>query len=320
MIEKILFDGGMEYLKKERFPMGDVLSNKSQKDLIDDAKTSIIESLNGTASSFVSNISINGRKFNKNAVVFAVASIMMRAINNRILVQKYALAHSQRAEKMLAVKIAEGDHDMAFSMMNYKPYQGDYLVFVPDYLARSVDINEPSWKLVNRVVDGGHVKLKLRELTRLLRKDIMSDLEERIMSLNVTDETAKLIKGRTDEIITKIPKRRAINVGKTGWPPCIISAIEFLKKGGNLNHTGRFMLATYLTKTGLGPDRIAEFFVNAPDYSEQTTTMQIKQIQNSEYLVPSCSKLDSAGLCYRNDDCGDIINPMTFRKKRRSRK
>ena len=63
---------------------------------------------------------------------------------------------------------------------------------------------------------------------------------------------------------------------------------------------------------------IIEFYKNAPDFNEKVTTYQLEQLSGEvgsgiKYNCPSCSNLDTKGLCYKTEECGKIVNPIQFK-------
>ena len=64
-----------------------------------------------------------------------------------------------------------------------------------------------------------------------------------------------------------------------------------LAQSVNINHVGRVFLASISRVIGLTVDEAQAFFVNAPDYSAETTRYQLTHVYENEYtpaVVPSC--------------------------------
>ena len=102
------------------------------------------------------------------------------------------------------------------------------------------------------------------------------------------------------------------------YPPCVKHAISVMNRGDNLSHSGRLLLATYMFAREMGIEDIVEFYKNAPDFNVKVTTYQLEQLSGekgsgTKYRCPSCSNLDTKGLCYRTEECGKIVNPIQFK-------
>ncbi len=317
-IEKYVFEGGMEALKELKFPIGDVLEGRTDcdKSVLREAMAGIISAATGKRIDAGGTPAlVHGRPYPKNAVMFSLSAIMLKAVDRETVTKKYALAHSIRAEKRIESEILRG----GFGGIVRKLVLGvridePCMMPVSEYLRRAVHIGESKWSLVNRRVEEGMVLLAVHEMVRLLRWDITSTIEAAINEINVTERTAKLVEDYTRKIMEAVPKQISTNVGESGWPPCIRHAIKYLYGGGNLNHTGRFMLASYLVKAGVSKEVICGHFVPAPDYNERVTSQQVEHIRRGKYIPPSCAKLETLGLCHRNRKCGSIRNPIQYRQ------
>ena len=206
---------------------------------------------------------------------------------------------------------------------------GGLEIALPSYLARSVQIADPAWKLVNRTVQEGRVAVSRRELVRLARSDVFGLIERDVAAARVDRGAARSLAAAMHVV-----KRRAYNTGGgmsataaaaaaagTGeWPPCVMAAIDSLRRAENLPHHGRLLVAAYLLKAGVPQEEIASLFVNAPDYSEAVTRGQVAHIAGVGYMPQSCEKLESLGLCRREAACGTIKNPIQFKRPPKSSK
>ena len=110
-----------------------------------------------------------------------------------------------------------------------------------------------------------------------------------------------------------IPKLEAavIKVGQENYPPCIKKLIEDLALNVNVPHTGRVALAIYLVNAGVPDDKIVDLFRHAPDFSEKTTSYQVEYIRQRKYSMPSCSTMDSYGICIADCRCGTPCTTAT---------
>ena len=81
------------------------------------------------------------------------------------------------------------------------------------------------------------------------------------------------------------------------WPPCMQEITTQLAQSVNINHVGRVFLASMSRVIGLTVDQAQAFFVNAPDYSADTTRYQLNHVFEHEYTPAGCPKLQINACC-----------------------
>ena len=107
-------------------------------------------------------------------------------------------------------------------------------------------------------------------------------------------------------------------VDQEDWPPCMHKAITELARGVNVNHTGRFFLASMASKLALPQKDAIAFFHNAPDFSESVTSYQLGQIYEMDYTPTSCEKMKLGSNCaveFGDDSLCDkewLKNPVQY--------
>ena len=94
------------------------------------------------------------------------------------------------------------------------------------------------------------------------------------------------------------------------WPPCMQEITTQLAQSVNINHVGRVFLASMSRVIGLTVDEAQSFFVNAPDYSADTTRYQLNHVYDHEYTPAGCPKLQINACCpvSRGDVKSDLCN------------
>lgn len=283
---------------------------------------------------------IHGKKFSKNTdnveihlLSFALASLLLRVVNDHILYGKFALTEAIRAESFLNDDFMK--HDSAIEVVLNELFgpilQRDgiskvvHTVRIPvnTYVRHSVQFNDPHWKLVNQTVSKGYVILDIHEGIRLLRPVLTKYIVKKISNspkLNIYDKDGNCLYPNFEPCVKKL-KELAVQYGvqpvtqNNDIPPCIDDALRVLERGENLSNSGRFMLASYFTSKEWPVEDIASLFKTAPDYNPRTTNYHVAKIAEVGYTCPGCTKLESQGLCRRTVDCGYIKNPLQFRRK-----
>ena len=273
---------------------------------------------------------------------FLVAVVLLRLSGMDTLVRRFALAESRRAEAHLERDLAGGrgaaggapasaagpaQAELAVRLIAdlfgvaVSRAGGGFAIPVADYVRHSVNFHEVEWKLVNRRVGGGLVRLTRHEVVRLVRSELGVHILARVRSAPVPDmlpafegPVARLL-----DVAKRLEPPRPQAGRDAELPPCIKHAAGVLERGENLPHSGRFMLATFLINRGWRIDEIAPMFRNAPDYNERITMYQLRHLSGeaspggTRYSCPSCKKLQGQDLCFPVPACEGIFSPMQFR-------
>jgi DNA primase large subunit len=250
---------------------------------------------------------------------FFVALVILRLTNVSFFSKKFALSEAMRSEKYMEadlLKNPEMIYKILYDFFGVKMEKDgeNYKIKIADYLVHAVNFKDLPWKLVNRRVDKGYVFLTRHECIRLLRNELQFRIQERIMKAprvknepNFQDYVGRLIK-KAEEFNVQPPDLIK------DVPPCVLDAIATMENGENLSHSGRFMLASFYMTRGAEVDDIVQYFRKVPDFNERITKYQLQKIKDGEYKCPGCDKLNTQGLCRKTVDCGNIKNPLSFRK------
>jgi len=243
--------------------------------------------------------------------LYAIARMIVSCANNRYLINRYAVAEAKKTSDYLssdAIAHPEYVDDVAseFGIKFEKSGQqflvplGKYLTYTP----RSTD-----YKLANREVAGGKVRVSSHERVRMLEEAVKKKIER---ELPIRAAFPAEVKAAGVRMLALLPKLEAniVKVGQENYPPCIRRMIEELAMNINLPHTARVALGIYLVKAGLPTDKIVDIFRGAPDFSEKTTRYQVDYLRTKGYNMPSCATMDSYGVCIAVCRCG---TPLNFR-------
>ena len=246
-------------------------------------------------------------------ISFVIAVKIVHATGNKRLLKRFVLYESMVVEQSL-----QSDFDdefirnillAKFSKLKRVEKDGyEYKVGVADYMMMMSQFNEKEWRLVNQKVDQGFVFIKKSKFVRLMRVGIMKFLENMVSS-----NTLKLPSMFDEHVVTArglLDDFAVVPMSKT-YPPCMTSIIDQINRGENPNNISRVILTTYLLNRGVSVEDVAETFNNTPDHDSKKTEYYISRLVG--YKSYGCSKIESYGLCHRNDKCGNIKNPMHFK-------
>lgn len=246
-------------------------------------------------------------------ISFIIASKIIHATGNIRLLKKFVLYESMVVEQSL-INDFEDNYIRSILLSKFSNLeniinkQGEYIISIADYLIMMKQFNEPEWRLINQKVGDGVVYIKKNKFIRLMRIGIMKHLEEKILS-DVT-KLPPIFDKYVDTSRSLIRDFEKVDLSKT-YPPCIQKILDQINEGSNPNNISRVILGNYLLNRGLSVETVAKVFNNTPDHDDKKTEYYINKLVG--YKCHGCSKIESHGLCFRNDKCGNIINPMHFK-------
>ena len=265
---------------------------------------------------------------------FFISMIVIKATDDPHLISRYSLAEARRAEVLLKAEL-KGD-ETSFMVLDYifrrvtgsKLLRGEmpllFKLHFIDYLRLTSFFQSPSWKLTNRIVDGGYVYLKDREVVRLIREGAYRLIFNKINSFPTPILSSKL-KGIVERIREERPVvKRHYDIMPKDYPPCIEVLLTKIDNGENISHFGRFFLTTYLLAAGWNTDKIVELFSRMPDFKESIARYQVEHIAGlrggrKRYSVPRCKLVATYGLCFKDENCKNLKSPIRYRKRNEER-
>jgi len=197
---------------------------------------------------------------------------------------------------------------------------------------------DPKYRLTNQIVIDGSVYLSLDPdgralIERIIEEKFADYIRKKIEELSSFGQLADLLEmDSVLYLITKIQQsapKPAHTPGRGGtgpvvqeaFPPCISAIYAALKRGENLSHHQRFVLAAFLGSIGVDKEEIVDLFRSLPDFKEKITRYQVEHIlgergAGKKYLPYSCEKMKVLGLCVA--DCG-VKNPLQFYFRERAK-
>lgn len=261
---------------------------------------------------------------------YPVAIMFVKALGDRFLYRRYATAEAKRASKLLR---EERDTKLLFLARESFGWRitpsGDagrylFLHFI-DYMRNASGFREAKWKLVNRAVRDGNVRITKVEAARLME----SEVEKRILEGLLAGDEVKLPE-QLGSHLREIERTLEENRGKIrmealpsevimeAFPPCMRRAYEGPLSGRRASHMERFALTSFLINIGMDVEKIVKLFVSVSDFDEGLTRYQVEHIAGlrggrTKYTPPTCSTLRTHGLCIEPDDlCRGVRHPLSY--------
>jgi DNA primase large subunit len=282
---------------------------------------------------------VSGDVSNENAEIlsFPVSNLILSILGEERARRRFALAEAKRAYELLRLENPEKIEHIAATTFAWKVKRldlklgkrlYDFALSLPDFLHNSIHLREPRWNLPNRVLDHGFVYVTRDEAARLMEEEVRTRILER--SGRAPDEVPKLFGSRVERArglvikwlgvptkyeLPKVPLPEAM-------PPCVRHLIDSLDEGKNVQHMGRFTLASFLLNIGTGEEDVVKLFKPATDFSERMTRYQVEHIGGkrggrTKYTCPMCTTLKTHGVCYKPDEiCDTIRNPLSYYKSK----
>ncbi len=244
----------------------------------------------------------------------ATARMILGQTKSRYLINKYAVAESKRASHYLEDEDEETIKQVALDFKIETKKEGDKLI-IPvytylKYAPRSID-----YKLMNRELVGGQVKIKPREKIRIIEEAVRKHMEK-IPLVKTPPQAIVTAAEKLNEMLPKLqPQEQTIPFNEADLPPCIGRLIESIKKHENLGHQARWYLAVYLLGSKMNFEEIVTLYSNLPDYNEKITRYQLEHAQKKGYVVPACATINTWGLCCAECKIGSPLNWKTLRKQ-----
>lgn len=281
---------------------------------------------------------VSSETINENAEIlsFPVSNLILSLTGEDRAQRRFALAESKRAYELLRHESSEKLEHIATTTFGWKLSRidlkldkkfYDFGLAIPDFLRNSTNLREARWKLSNRVLNHGMVFLTKDESARLMEEEVRTKILER--SARTPGQVPRELLPRVERARGLITKWLGIPVKydlpqvpvSEAMPPCILHVIDQLSEGKNVQHMGRFGLATFLLNIGTKEDEIVKLFKPATDFSERMTRYQVEHIAGkrggrTKYTCPMCTTFKTHGVCYKPDEvCATIRNPLSYYKK-----
>lgn len=263
---------------------------------------------------------------------FPVAIMLALATKNSFIKKRFALAQAKQAymdfqaeskDRLMAIA-RDFDWEIELNTENGIPI--DYFsINMADYLRNITHLREEKWKLVNRLLTRGKVFLSQQDAARLLQEEVQRRIETRLSVkdvpefpkpiLDIAEKMLELAKEKIGEAeMEGFPKE----VSQSSFPPCIEVLYAAATHGKHLGHIERFTLVSFLVTIGMPTEKVADVFKAFSDYNARLTLYQVEHIAGSKgsgtkYTPPSCSTLQTHGVCTDSDElCRRIHHPLSY--------
>ena len=255
---------------------------------------------------------------------YALARILVSCTKDRALIDRLTRFEAGRAWGFLQEEDAAKRAYVAASI-GIDPEARE--LPVTEYVELVPHLREDRWRLVNRQISKGRVKIDEDDLEELVRERIRH-LLQRQLPLPVPGQACETLSPLIVDITASYQATILRDFGEVeegAFPPCLQSLVSAITAGTNLPHAGRFAITAFLHNIGMNPVQIVEIFARAPDFDPEKTRYQVEHISGrggTEYTAPSCATLRTTGFCVKKDSlCERVNHPLSYYriKKRREK-
>ena len=157
------------------------------------------------------------------------------------------------------------------------------------------------WRLVNREVADGGVRVTREELDRLLRAAVRNRVREGLPFAGIGDELADALERQLTDLQDLLADRTTETdveiVDPSLFPPCVARLVGRAQAGEELDAPALFALLSFLA--GLNLDRIHIAMLLGSGLSSRANEMltRVADEDAAQYPPPSCQTLGAYGLC-----------------------
>lgn len=253
---------------------------------------------------------------------FPIAKILVSAIDRFDLFERFSELVAQSTffyltnDKNRREALLELAQDL---QVDFEVQENEFFfvsVSLPAFLAAG--FKEDFMKLVNQPVEDGMVFLPENDFARFLsevarektRQSLPVDLQNiPPILLSVARQLKEQLSFRQK---TAFSFAISENTNPNAFPPCMAKLYAELLEGQNVNHAGRFNIATFLVAVGMPTRQIVDLFKKTPNFDEKVTRYQVERIAGkgkARYAPSSCAKMRSYNLCVAN--C-PVSHPIQF--------
>ncbi len=281
---------------------------------------------------------------------YPIARILVSLLDSGAAIDKYAAAEAKTAVERLEVDFAMGDDGLKSTTSarlgretilaelgladaivpeaddagqpNREPTW--FWVRLGTYLTLTTGSRGDGWRLVNRAVDNGEVRVRREELFALLRTAIRRRIAEGLPFEGLTEGEGIVEPLESDlgELRRLLSERTVVGridfVNRALFPPCIENLLQKAEDDIGLEPYESFTLMAFLTGIGMEADEIVAFCAESSLDPEgiRYQTEYLRDDRGTQYPPPSCETLTAYGICHNEDDhWKEAAHPLEYYQK-----
>ncbi|QWC18804.1 DNA primase [Halorubrum sp. 2020YC2] len=199
-----------------------------------------------------------------------------------------------------------------------------YRIDVGPYLRLTSPEWGDSWRLVNRALADGAVRVSRDELLAALEAAVEERVAEGLPFELAADEgIAEALESRVADLRRLLSERTYAEppdvVAPALFPPCMTNLIEKAERDAALSAAESFALMAFLVGIGMTPDEVVAFCADTSLDAEgiRYQTEYLTDERGTQYPPPTCETLANYGICHNEDDHMRVAaDPLSYYEKR----
>ncbi|TKX54180.1 DNA primase [Halorubrum sp. SP3] len=199
-----------------------------------------------------------------------------------------------------------------------------YRIDVGPYLRLTSPEWGDSWRLVNRALADGAVRVSREELLAALEAAVAERVAEGLPFELAADEgIGEALESRVADLRRLLSERTYTEppdvVAPALFPPCMTNLIEKAERDVELSAAESFALMAFLVGIGMTPDEVVAFCTDTSLDAEgiRYQTEYLTDERGTQYPPPTCETLANYGICHNEDDHMQVAaDPLSYYEKR----
>ncbi|MFD1685257.1 DNA primase [Halobellus litoreus] len=183
------------------------------------------------------------------------------------------------------------------------------------------------WRLVNREVADGEVRISAEHLSRLLEaaveRRVAEGLPFEVRGTDGGDALAEALESAVSELRgllddhDAVDPRRVDTVVPALFPPCMRTLVRRAREGEALSDHAEFSLVSFLVALGMDRGDVATLLDVSPESEAgariETRVEYLTERDGTQYPPPSCATMKEYGTCVDPDErCETISHPLSY--------
>jgi len=275
---------------------------------------------------------------------YPIARILVSLLDDQAAVEKYAAAEAETAAARFEEDVAADDDlqstrqprvsldrllrefDLEDPIRAEPASRGRdptwFRVDVGTYLALSEADWSERWRLVNRELLDGEVRVEREELYRLLREAVRRRVVDGLPFTVRSSPGGEALAAELEPEVADLRELLAEHEPTTGvdvvapaqFPPCVAALLDRARDGETLPDHSAFALTAFLVDVGVDPEEIAALVGDGADPEALATRARYLQDgDRTQYPMPTCATMQALGDCVNRDErCETITHPMRY--------
>ena len=197
-----------------------------------------------------------------------------------------------------------------------------YRIDVGPYLRLTSPEWGDSWRLVNRALADGAVRVSREELLAALEAAVEARVAEGLPFEDLGESLAEALEPRVADLRRLLSERTYTEppdvVAPALFPPCMTNLIEKAERDVTLSAAESFALMAFLVGIGMTPDEVVAFCADTSLDAEgiRYQTEFLTDDRGTQYPPPTCETLANYGICHNEDDHMQVAaDPLSYYEK-----